>query len=318
MASSCVLYIHVTGLSSEILKNLVLAGIRAAVCDNRPFPHAIQDTPSIFLTNDDRGHHHEAAIDDDHTASKNKRIKRTVADVMKSKIEELNPLLGECEICHQDVARLTPEYLSKFSIVVASRLSSLSDAIRIANICTAAGNKFYMADCFGLTGASVFDLGKDHTYRPEIGKKLLDVTTMKNYVPLESIFHKVHLHDATNRFHKTPPPSWIQYRCLLEYVERTNHWPDTNSAVEFANTILEWVQTASPSLMDHELLSRKALQDLAQLATVEIAPVCSVLGGLLGNEIIKAISGKSEPANNTLLFDGVSCKAWTFLVQPKP
>ena len=314
MASSSVLYIHVTGLSSEIIKNLVLAGIRAVICDNRIFPEAILDTPSIFLTNDDR---EENKIVDDNAAS-NKRIKRTVADAMKSKIEELNPLLGDCEICNESVSQLTSEYISKFSIIVASRLCSVSDAIRIANVCTAAGNKFYMADCFGLNGVSVLDLGKDHTYRPEIGKKLLDVTTLKHHISLASIFNEAKLHDATNRFHKTPPPSWMQYRCILEYVERKNQWPDSTNAVEFVETIREWVQTTSPSLIDHELLSPKALHDLAQTATVEIAPVCSVLGGILGNEIIKAISGKGEPANNTLLFDGVSCKSWTFLVQPKP
>jgi ubiquitin-like 1-activating enzyme E1 A len=313
MASSSVLYIHVTGLSSEIIKNLVLAGTRAVICDNRTFPDAIHATPSIFLTNDDKDE--SKNIDD--TTLPNKRIKRTVADIMKSKIEELNPLLGDCEICNENVSTLSSEYISQFSIIVASRLCSVTDAIRIADICTAAGNKFYMADCFGLTGVSVLDLGKNHTYRPEIGKKLLDVTTLKNHVPLASIFHNVKLHDATNRFHKTPPPSWIQYRCILEYVERKNQWPDASNAVEFAEIILEWVQSTSPSLCDHELLSQKALQDLAQIATVEIAPVCSVLGGILGNEIIKAISGKGEPANNTLLFDGVSCKAWTFLVQPK-
>jgi hypothetical protein len=46
--------------------------------------------------------------------------------------------------------------------------------------------------------------------------------------------------------------------------------------------------------------------------------VCAVLGGMLGNEIIKVVSGKGEPANNTLLLDGNLCKTWTFLVQPKP
>jgi ubiquitin-like 1-activating enzyme E1 A len=314
MASSSVLYIHITGLSSEIIKNLVLAGIRAVICDNRIFPDAIQDTPSIFLTNEDRDDH---KVMDENPIS-NKRIKRTVADVMKSKIEELNPLLGDCEICNESVAHLSAEYISKFSIIVASRLCSMTDAIRIASICTNAGNKFYMADCFGLTGVSVLDLGKDHTYRPELGKKLLDVTTLKHHVPLASILNQVNLQDATNRFHKTPPPSWIQYRCILEYIKRKNRWPDSSNAADFAEIIQEWVQTTSPALIDHDSLSPNALRDLAKSATVEIAPVCSVLGGILGNEIIKAISGKGEPANNTLLFDGASCKAWTFLVQPKP
>eukprot|EP00529_Nitzschia_sp_RCC80_P038751 CAMPEP_0113442912 /NCGR_PEP_ID=MMETSP0014_2-20120614/1860_1 /TAXON_ID=2857 /ORGANISM="Nitzschia sp." /LENGTH=62 /DNA_ID=CAMNT_0000333837 /DNA_START=1 /DNA_END=189 /DNA_ORIENTATION=+ /assembly_acc=CAM_ASM_000159 len=48
----------------------------------------------------------------------------------------------------------------------------------------------------------------------------------------------------------------------------------------------------------------------------QVAPVCAVLGGSLGNEIIKVVSGKGEPANNTLLFDGEACKMWSFMVKP--
>jgi ubiquitin-like 1-activating enzyme E1 A len=307
MAQSSVLYIHVTGLSSEIIKNLVLAGIRAVICDDRPYPDSIQDTPSIFLSDDDR----DMTISNNHDndVPNSKKVKRTVADIMKSKIEELNPLLGECHICNEPVSQLTSDYISQFSIVVASRLCSIADAIRISNICTTSGNKFYMADCFGLNGVAIFDLGKDHTYRPEVAKKLLDVTTLKDHVPLGTILNDMSLQDATNRFHKVPPPSWLRYRCLLEYVKQQRKWPDANHAVDFSETIIQWTKETSPSLID---------QELAKIATVEIAPVCSVLGGILGNEIIKAISGKGEPANNTILFDGVVCKAWTFLLQPKP
>jgi ubiquitin-like 1-activating enzyme E1 A len=63
------------------------------------------------------------------------------------------------------------------------------------------------------------------------------------------------------------------------------------------------------------VLSKDALRGAADVATAEIAPVCSVLGGLVGNEIIKVVSGKGEPANNTILFDGSTCRAYTFLVK---
>jgi ubiquitin-like 1-activating enzyme E1 A len=304
MAQSSVLYIHVTGLSSEILKNLVLAGIRAVLCDGRPYPDAVQDTPSLFFTK----------ADSDEALTK--KVKRTVADVMSPKVEELNPLLGECQISTDAVSDLTEAFLSQFRIIIASRVT-MSEAMRISEIAVAAGNKFFMADCFGFTGVSVFDLGANHTYRPELGKKLLDVTGLKQHVPLETVLRKVSLADATNRFHKTPPATWIRYRCLLEYVEQKKEWPSAATATDFANTISTWIQRTAPSLADHELLSTKALEGLAATATAEVAPVCSVLGGILGNEVIKAISGKGEPANNTILFDGVSCKAWTFLVQPK-
>ncbi len=54
------------------------------------------------------------------------------------------------------------------------------------------------------------------------------------------------------------------------------------------------------------------LKQLANTATADVSPVCAVMGGVLGNEVIKAISGKGEPANNMLLFDGMDggCKSF--------
>lgn len=175
-----------------------------------------------------------------------------------------------------------------------------------------------MADSFGFYGASAFDLGADHTYRPEKCKELLDPTTLgADHVSLETALAKVPLSDATNRFHKKPPPAWILYRCILEYADQTGNWPTEATAEEFAEKVRAWIKDVSPSLLGHELLNDTSLRGVAKVATCEVAPVCAVLGGIIGNECIKAISGKGEPANNTVLFDGLTCKAWTFLVKPK-
>jgi ubiquitin-like 1-activating enzyme E1 A len=41
-------------------------------------------------------------------------------------------------------------------------------------------------------------------------------------------------------------------------------------------------------------------------ATTELNAVCAVVGGILGQEIIKALSQKGAPANNVFLFDGTT------------
>jgi hypothetical protein len=41
-------------------------------------------------------------------------------------------------------------------------------------------------------------------------------------------------------------------------------------------------------------------------ATTELNAVCAVVGGILGQEIIKALSQKGTPANNVFLFDGTT------------
>lgn len=304
MAQSKVLYIHVTGLSSEVLKNLVLAGIRAVLCDGRPYPEAVKETPLLFLKQIDR------------QTQGSMHSNKSVAEVLQSKVEELNPLLGECAIYNTSPADLTDEFVAQFQIVLCSHVR-LTDAIRISRAVTAAGHQFFMADCFGLNGAAIIDLGQQHTYRPEVGKKLLDVQTLGvHYVPLEVAMLQMSLQDATNRFHKSPPNIWIQYRCLLEYVDQHNGvWPTTDTVEEFVQGIHQWLaQTASTMISK---VTHEELRLLARTASAEVAPVCSILGGVLGNEIIKAISGKGEPANNTLLFDGSSCKLWNFLVRPK-
>ena len=300
MAKSKVLYVHITGVSSEILKNLVLAGIQAVICDDRPFPEAVATTPNFFLHKEDR---------------ESKKAKRTVADVLKPKVEELNPLLGDCEIV--SFADLTDTFLQQFSIVFCSRMTT--DALRISQAVVKGGGKFYMADTFGLSGAAVVDLGKDHMYRPETGNKLLEATTLKDHLPLEDLL-QVPIADAIHvRFHPKPIPQWIQYRCLLEYVEQKKAWPTKETAQEFCDFVTEWVKTSAvgSGMADDKVLQPAALKQLAGVATAEILPVCSVLGGILGTEAIKVISGKGEPANNTLLFDGASGKVFRFLVKAK-
>lgn len=289
MKTAKVLYINITGVSAEVLKNLVLAGIRAVVLDNRPCSSAVA-SPNVLAG--------DSAV---------KKVKTTIGQAMKNKIEELNPLLGDCEVLDTDIDNLSDETLAKFSIVVASHVN-VSTAVRLSKATVKAGGKFFLCDTFGFHGACCVDLGKDHTFRPEIGKKLGDPTTLKAHVDLETLL-ATPLDQCVNRFHKKPPVTYVQYRCLLEYMEQKNIRPSETST--FAAVVKEYLGSSS-SLLDDDNLTR-----LCNVANSEIAPVCSVLGGLIGNEVIKAISSKGEPANNTILFDGITCKGWTFLVRPK-
>lgn len=42
---------------------------------------------------------------------------------------------------------------------------------------------------------------------------------------------------------------------------------------------------------------------------VDFSPVCAIVGGILGQEVLKAISEKDLPVNNVLSFDGHSMSA---------
>ena len=55
-----------------------------------------------------------------------------------------------------------------------------------------------------------------------------------------------------------------------------------------------------------KLVSDEYLAQLARTVGVELAPVCAILGGIIGSEIIKIISGKEKPINNAFFFDGAT------------
>jgi ubiquitin-like 1-activating enzyme E1 A len=110
------------------------------------------------------------------------------------------------------------------------------------------------------------------------------------------------------------------YRALLEYQNQTKQWlgfaERNNPLTENKNKELMNVFFKSQGVTK-EMMTDADVNELVTSGMSQVAPVCAVLGGIVGNEVIKVISGKGEPANNTLLFDGGSCKAWTFLVKAK-
>jgi ubiquitin-like 1-activating enzyme E1 A len=301
MQQSRVLYIHVTGTTSEVLKNLVLAGVAAALCDTRSVAGSLDPNPCFF----------SGTATPSSSPSKKARYE-SVAHAVRPLVEELNPLLGPCPVLGKTVEELTEEDVRDYTVVIASQIP-LSEAVRLSKmVAHDHGHAFYLADCFGMRGAAMIDLGAGFQYRPEQGNKLLDPVGLKDYVPLPDLVD-VPLSRATNRFHKQPPPTWILYRCLLEYQKQTGLWLGADAVdVEKAKTMLE------DYLKEQDVTLPEGVQVLDSLITAgmaQVAPVCAVLGGMIGNEVIKYISGKGEPANNTLLLDGTACKVWTFLVK---
>jgi len=319
MSSARVLYVHITGVSSEILKNLVLAGIRAAICDGRPYPSAVASMPSSFLPPADRsGGDNENVVTangDNSDPPAKKARPATVASAMHPHVVELNPLLDGCEINESLIEDVPDEYFAKFDIVVASHIG-MEQARRIAKATVASGNKFILVDTFGLEGCAMLDLGPDHQFRKELGKdKLSDVMKNEPYVSFADMLD-VPLADATARWDKVPPKVYTKYRSYLEYHAKSGTWPGEDNASDYVEQTKKWL--ADSKIVSEDYLGDDdTLNHTASVATCEVSPVCAVLGGMIGNEVIKAISGKADPANNILMFDGADGGCRIFLLKKK-
>jgi len=304
ISSASILYVNVTGVSSEILKNLVLAGVQAAICDGRPYPDALRFTPSFFLPPGDRN--------STEVIPQSKKRKMTVAQAMQQHVHELNPLLKLPLIEERPLEDIPDSFFQEFQIVIASRIS-LEQATRIAAQTKLAGNKFILVDCFGMKGCAMLDLGPNHVFRREIGKdKLSDPCATKPYLSLLDIL-AVKLGNVSDRWNKTCPRVYMEYRSILQYHSETGKWPLPESKEDFSNRISKWL--SSEQECNEEVMTKDSLEIVANSASFELSPVCAILGGVLGNEVVKALSGKGEPANNLLLFDSVDGGCRNFLVK---
>ena len=140
-----VLYVNVSGVSSEIIKNLVLAGVHASICDGRPFPDAISETPCSFLPTSNT-------------------TTTTVAEAIQPHVMELNPLLDTCDIqTEMDISSIPDDYFQQYDIVIVSGAIRLQqqntssvlrqeDLLRISHLVTSNNNngKFMLVDTFGM------------------------------------------------------------------------------------------------------------------------------------------------------------------------
>lgn len=312
MINAKILYINISGVSSEILKNMVLAGISPTLIDERPYPDAVLKTPSSFLSTIERSDHLDLEeVKDSEPPSKRKK-KMTVAKAIQPHVEELNPLLGECEI-NEASSMNSDDYFGRFDIVIASQIG-FDEAIRISKATIDRGGKFYLVESFGFSACAILDLGPEHMFRKEIGKdRLSENCKLEIYTSMEEIKNKM-LGEMKDRWHKNGPPGvWVSYRSILHYHSVRKKWPHENDASDFVDITSKFLK--EQGLKDDYLGNDMALTRLASTATFEIASVTSVMGGIIGNEVIKAISGKGEPANNIVLFDGYGAGCMNFTVR---
>ena len=296
ISSAQILYVGLTGVSMEILKNLVLAGVQPAILDGRPYPEGVLNSPSSFFPVNER-------------LGKEIIPKMTVAKAIQSHVHELNPLLKEAELNETENLSDVPDaYFSKFDVVICStKVAGFDQVCRIAAATTKGGGKFFAADTFGLAGVAVLDLGLGHKFRREIGKNKLSDWESFDFPPLKGIFSKK-LGDISDRWNKTVPTLWAAYQSFVSFAEQ-NEWPSQKCSESYAIKTKQYLE--NEGLTSDFLGPDENLIALATIAGAEVSPVCAVLGGVLGQEIIKALSGKGEPAKNILLFDGIDggCKA---------
>ncbi|CAM9272013.1 unnamed protein product [Phaeothamnion confervicola] len=285
MGSSKVLFAGVHAVSMEVAKNLVLAGISATLQDDE------------LMTAADIGANCLARLED---------VGKNRAEACRPRVQELN-LLAAVDSVTKPLAALDDVFLRCYNVVCLCG-APLAQQRRVDAACRRLGLFFYAVETFGYDGYVFCDLFR-HAHRVEAGQKLSD-PVLRNYASLDDAISAPW---ATLKDRWGPVPRvFVWAQLLLAFEARHGHRPRCGDTADV--TAMEELCAARLEAegLPLELVTRADLGRLCAAARAEVAPVCAVLGGIVGQEVLKTISQKGTPTDNVFVFDGLSGEGKTF------
>ena len=212
----------------------------------------------------------------------------------------------------------TDEFFKDFDVVVATNCSK-DELVRINSICRAEKTLFYAGDIFGFYGFSFMDL-VSHEYVEEVkdtkeeakgvdepaAKKQKVETETKSvkkamtFVSLAETLKVDWSSELYSRRIKRMDPSYFLLQILFEFVAQTGYKPRPANKNEDLEKMKE-LRTSTLEKM--KIPVTKVSDEMLGLLFGELSPVCAVVGGVVAQEIIKAISNKDAPHNNYFFYN---------------
>nr|XP_039255429.1 SUMO-activating enzyme subunit 1-like [Styela clava] len=298
-----VLVVGIGGLASEVVKNVVLAGVKAlTMLDDKVVSESDMGS-QLLVTHLDMG--------------KNR------AEASMARTQPLNPnVIVSCD--KMPISEKPDDFFREFDIVCLTEVP-FEERIRINLICRSSGIKFFCGDVFGFYGYCFADLGmhdfvreevkKEKKYdldgEPEAKKSKLDekgkkeeekilVRVTDEFCSLEESLTE----DWSTRSRRIMRQSsyiFFIIKVIDKFKEKTGRSPtfgkeDQNLLLELRNEVLK----------DSNVSETYIPEEFPQFCISELNPICAITGGVLGQEIIKAASQRDAPHNNYFFYNGRS------------
>ncbi|TFY61281.1 hypothetical protein EVJ58_g4599, partial [Rhodofomes roseus] len=288
MRNATILVVRLRGVATEAIKNIVLAGIGKLIIADGDNVSEEDLGAGFFFRDEDVG--------------KNK------AEAAKSRVESLNPLVTiealPRNVTDEDALQ---SLLKDVDLICVTDLDR-ETLIRVNNACRQAGKPFYAGGTYGLLGYIFCDL-LTHDYiapdraNPKDSSKNIKNTTV--YCPLQTAL-EYHWSKLTRRQTKELNPGAVfAILGLWEYQTRHGTLPNDAGAVpaleQAANSVLANADVNRQALPS---VPRESIEAVATNASHELSPVCAVVGGMLAQDILKALAARESPIVNFFVFDG--------------
>ncbi|KAK3600913.1 hypothetical protein CHS0354_013293 [Potamilus streckersoni] len=301
LRASRVLLIGLRGLGAEVAKNIVLAGIKSLTL----LDHTVvteEDACSQFLV-------------------PRQDVGKNRAEASLHRVQQLNPMV-DVQADASNVEDKPDDYFLNYDVVCATCCTQ-THLKRIDEICAAHKIKFFAGDVFGFYGYMFADLGF-HEYAEDVQKpkvkenrgegepatKKARVEELETHVVkksatftrLSSAFeYDWGTTEGAKKLKRTPSTFFI-IQVLLQFMEKFSRRPEVKTLSEDRQALKE----LTPGVLEKIGLKPDYVSpEFARSCFAELSPVCAIVGGVLGQEIIKAVSQKDPPHKNFFFFDGI-------------
>ncbi|XP_053123332.1 SUMO-activating enzyme subunit 1 isoform X2 [Hemicordylus capensis] len=300
LRASRVLLVGMKGLGAEVAKNLILAGVKGlTMLDHQQV--SPEDTQAQFLIPVG-------------SLGKNR------AEASLERAQDLNPMV-DVKADPGNVEQKTEEFFTCFDVVCLT-CCSREVLVKIDQICHKNGIRFFMGDVFGCHGYMFANLGEHEFVEekmkvakasrgvedgPDTKKAKLDVTETTlvkkrvSFCLLKEALSVGWSSEKAAAALKRTTPDYFLLQVLLKFRTEKGRDPSPQSSAEDTEALLQMRAEVLDTLgVGADLLPA----DFASCFS-EMAPVCAVVGGVLGQEVVKALSQRDPPLNNFFFFDGM-------------
>ncbi|KAL4238462.1 SUMO-activating enzyme subunit 1 [Mactra antiquata] len=305
LRASKVLLIGLRGLGAEVAKNIVLSGVKSVTLLDDTVVSEEDSCSNFLVAREDVG--------------KNR------AQCSLDRTQLLNPMV-EVTADTDSVDSKPDDFFTKFDVVCALCCKP-TVLVRINKICSENKIKFFCGDVFGYYGYMFSDLGF-HEYAEEVQKKTQTSTTTTTDADGEPASKKSKTEEfetvvvknsakfcclgealdvdwkipANSKKLKRTPSTYFIMKVLNQFMEQESRRPAVNTSTEDSSLLCK----LKSEVLDKSGVTSDIIDDeFTQKCFAELSPVCAIVGGVLGQEIIKAVSHKDPPHNNFFFYNGV-------------
>ncbi|SCU80694.1 LAFA_0C00650g1_1 [Lachancea sp. 'fantastica'] len=306
MRSAKVLVINLGALGTEITKNLVLSGIGSlSLIDNHTV--GAQDLESqFFLSKSDLG---------------SKRL-----DAAASRIQDMNPRV-ELNFDKDDFRTKPDSYFQQYNLIVATDLHS-ADIVKLNAISRRFNVPLFVAGLNGLSGYIFVDLiqfdATDEKLKSSMATPLSRLSQNREVIEVlehfneeqNKTYERIVTRNSYVPFEKMLKAGSLKGKLTRRQLKRlTNAVPLTLALFDYDDEIVsitaqnlkekateKCIQLGLPA----ENLQQKYIDQFAEQAGLDFAPVAAVIGGAVAQDVINILGKKQSPLNNFIVLDAIT------------